>query len=703
MRSVAPELMAFDGSKLTDSMRQRWRAARGWMQPRAHHAWALARKAAGRAVAWPWKRIGLWAGGAAGVLVTALVLFLTFADWNALREPISRWASHASGRQIAIRGDLEVFPWSLTPRIHVQRLHIGNPQRFRERGAFAEIADANLNIRLLPLLVGRFEIVRLELNGADVALYRNASGDANWSSAPNARSKPLKLPPIEYFSLRNGRLRLADEKRNLTLDATFNTQESATPRRNEQFSLSGEGEINRQRFALELTGAPLLNVRRDRPYPFVAEVRAGATHIEADGAIQRPFNFSLWQAHVSATGRDLADLYYLIGLTLPNTPPYSLRGVLNHNGSAYGMENLAGRIGDSDVRGRFTASTQTDDRLMFEGDFVSNQLDLDDLLAVLGAPPGVARDETASPEQRALAADLRAQGRVLPDAPLDISRVRNMDAQVTYRAARVRSERLPLRGVALDIDLDHGLLRLDPLTLDLRQGRLGGAVAINARQDTPRVDVDVRLSNARLESVLALRGDPPMTGALLGRARLSGAGASVREAAANASGDITLVTPSGEVREAFAELTGINVTRGLGLLLTGDRSKIDVRCGVASFHVENGVANARSFVFDTETMLIRGSGQLNLRNETLDLRIEGEPKEARLIRVAAPISVEGHWRSPRLGVEVEEAAGQTGLAALLASVVAPIAAVLPFVDSGLAEDANCQALLAGRQSETREG
>ena len=43
--------------------------------------------------------------------------------------------------------------------------------------------------------------------------------------------------------------------------------------------------------------------------------------------------------------------------------------------------------------------------------------------------------------------------------------------------------------------------------------------------------------------------------------------------------------PSGEVREAFAELTGINIARGLGLLLTGDDSMTEIRCGVASFRV----------------------------------------------------------------------------------------------------------------------
>ena len=684
--------------------RGRFDAARAWS------ARAGARVKKGAAWTWgkvssaPWKRIGIWAGGVFGALIVAFVLFITFADWNALKGPISRFASAATGRQIVIRGDLDVDPWSFTPEFHVSDLYIGNPRHYADRGAFAVVRDANASVRLFPLFVGRLDFVRLDLNGADLSLYRNAEGVSNWSSPRTARGRQFNLPAIREFSLDEGRVRYEDDKRRLVLDATFSTQESADPRNPGRFALIGEGSINRQPFQLELTGAPLLNVRRDRPYAFVADVRAGRTHIKADGSIQKPFDFSVWQANVEATGGDLAELYPLTGLTLPNTPPYDLNGVVQRRGQMYGMPRVAGRVGDSDLRGAFTATRQRNDRLMLDGDFRSNSLDFDDMLAVLGGAPSTDRGESASPEQRQMAANLEAQGRLLPDAQLDISRVRNMDARVSYRAAHVRSERVPLRGLAVDVSLDQGLLRLDPLTLELRQGRFGGAVALNARDETPRVDLDMRLSNARLESVFNFRTQTqPINGALLGRVQLTGRGASVRDAAANASGEISLVSPRGEIREAFAELTGINVTRGLGLLLSEDQSKIDIRCGVASFRVNNGIAQARSIVIDTETMLIRGEGTISLRNETLDLRLQGEPKEVRLIRVAAPITLQGRLRAPQVGVETEAIAAQGGLAALLGSLVAPIAAILPFVDPRLADDANCAALLAGRVEPQRQG
>jgi uncharacterized protein involved in outer membrane biogenesis len=677
-------------------------ALRAWRGRQAARVRQRARWLWRSAAAAPWKGAAMWVGAIFGVLAATFILFVTFADWNAMREPIARMASAATGRPIAIRGDLDVNPWSWTPEIRVRDLHIGNIARYRERGEFAVVNEAQAAVRWLPLFVGRFDFVRLDLNGADISLYRSAEGVSNWSTSnPSTRGKPFNLPAIREFSLNQGRVRLEDDKRRMVLEATFTTRESKADPSRGQFALIGEGEINNRPFTLELTGAPLLNVRRDRPYRFRADVRAGGAHILANGAINRPFNFSGWYADVEATGPDLADLYPLIGLALPNTPPYDLAGRVERNGHMYGMPNVAGRVGDSDLSGAFTATRRANNRLFLDGDFRTNNLDFDDLLAVLGGPPSP--HETASAEQRQMAANLAAQGRILPDAQLDITRVRNMDARVSYRAARVRSERFPLRGFALDINLDNGLLRLDPMTLDLSRGRITGSAAINARGETPRADIDVRLSNARLESVFALRGDQALVGTLHGRARLGGYGASVRDVAANANGTISLVTPSGEVREAFAELTGINITRGLGLLLADDESKIDIRCGVASFRVNDGIAHATSIVFDTDTMLIHGEGTVSLRDETFDLRIEGDAKDARLISVGAPITVQGRWRSPEIGVAAGEAVGQGGLAAALASFVAPIAAVLPFVDLGLAEDANCSALLAGGESSSREG
>ena len=148
------------------------------------------------------------------------------------------------------------------------------------------------------------------------------------------------------------------------------------------------------------------------------------------------------------------------------------------------------------------------------------------------------------------------------------------------------------------------------------------------------------------------------------------------------------------MRRAFAELLGINVSAGLLRLFSGDRSVTPIRCGVADFTVQNGTATARTLVIDTDVVLTQGTGTINLESETLNLRLDGETKQPRLLRAWAPITVRGSLVSPQVGVDTSELVTQGGLAGALGALVNPLVALLPFVDPGLAEDANCGALIA---------
>src|SRR5690606_29798978 len=187
-------------------------------------------------------------------------------------------------------------------------------------------------------------------------------------------------------------------------------------------------------------------------------------------------------------------------------------------------------------------------------------------------------------------------------------------------------------------------------------------------------------------------GQPTVTGQALGRARLEGPGASVHDFAAASRGTISLVVPQGRMRAAFAELMGINVLAGL--LKMDDDSTAEIRCAVADFTVSGGTATARTFVVDTTPVLAQGAGTIDLDSETINLRIDGETKEARLIRLWSPITVQGPLTGPQVGIDAGAGAGQGGLAAALGARVTPLAALLPFVDPGLADDANGGALIS---------
>ncbi|MCC7268916.1 MAG: AsmA family protein, partial [Caulobacteraceae bacterium] len=85
--------------------------------------------------------------------------------------------------------------------------------------------------------------------------------------------------------------------------------------------------------------------------------------------------------------------------------------------------------------------------------------------------------------------------------------------------------------------------------------------------------------------------------------------------------------------------------------------------------------------------------------ERLNLELRGKPKKLRLIRLRAPITVKGPLRAPQVGVEAGGAIAQGAAGLGIGALLAPLAAVLPFVDPGLARDANCAAMLAEGMAE----
>lgn len=198
---------------------------------------------------------------------------------------------------------------------------------------------------------------------------------------------------------------------------------------------------------------------------------------------------------------------------------------------------------------------------------------------------------------------------------------------------------------------------------------------------------------------MARSGQPDaVTGPLEARVKLRGQGRSVRAAAATADGVVTVISRRGEIRKVFAELLGINVTRGLGLLWSGDRSSTPLRCAVAGFEGRNGVLHASAVVVDTGVVLALGKGHIDLRSETIDLELKGKAKEPRLVRLMAPIRIGGRLADPTVGVDLGAAAGQAGVAGAFAALLSPVAAILPFVNVDLAEDADCAAAVAAARN-----
>jgi len=631
--------------------------------------------------------------------VRVFKLIAVVLDWNAdaFRGPIARIASVHAGRPIHIDGRLELRLLSLEPRAVADSVRVGNPEWSKSRD-MARIGRLEVSLALPALFKAQIVIPQVNVENLDLILERDAANRANWRFATTDNrpktSKPTDLPVVRAFRLNRAQIEVVDAIRKLHFTGTLAASQ-ADGGHAQSLRLDGQGEINGASFGLVTTGDPLATAERGRPYSFSADIRAGSTRLQFQARIDKPFDLGSLAARFSASGADLADVYYLTGLTLPNTPAYSLSGRLQREDTRVRLSDLAGTLGNSDIHGTMQIETAAA-RPVMSADLASRSLDISDLGPTLGGAPRGSRaaPPSARPIQKQQAK--AAAALLLPDAPLDLERVRGMDADVHYRAASVNAQRIPFKEVAWRLRLDHGVMTIDPLSFVLPEGRVAARLRIDARRDVPDVVLDGRLSAVDLSQFHARNSEPPLDGLLFGRLTVRGQGRSVHAVAATADGTLMTVVPHGQIRAAFAELTGINVARGLRLLLAKDQQKADVRCAVADFKSSDGIMTAQNIVMDTQDVRITGNGTINLRTETLDLSVNGQPKKVRFATIKSPVVVRGPLRKPAVALDTAHVAKQTGMAVALAALT-PLAAVLAFVDPGLAKDADCGALLAEAQ------
>ena len=235
----------------------------------------------------------------------------------------------------------------------------------------------------------------------------------------------------------------------------------------------GKGSYRGAPFSLQArVDSPLDFQDEERPYRVDLRASAGETHAHVSGALLGQLQFEEFKVRTDASGANLGDLYDLLGIALPDTPPYQLSGELNRSGATWSYTGMQGRIGDSDVSGKVALELPHAgrDRLKLTGDLVSKRLDFDDLGGLIGAPPSTKEGETASAEQRTQSSQLEQNPRVLPDAPFKLDKLRAMDADVQLRAEQINAPKLPLEKMDVHLLLEDGVMNLRPLNFNAAGG-----------------------------------------------------------------------------------------------------------------------------------------------------------------------------------------------------------------------------------------
>lgn len=636
------------------------------------------------------RRLGITVGilaavviGIPAVVIGALVLFY---DWNSARPLISRLASTAAGRAVALSGPLDVDFGRVT-RIHLQGLSVANTD-WGKAPYLLRIGDLDVSVALWPLLSGEVVIPSLRLADVDAGLERVADGRANWefgSGAPakagSARaSRPVQLPLVESLDISDTRVTLDDRRLNKQAALAVDHLRLGEDEERRQMSAAGTGSYQGRPASLKAVMGSLTVLQAGKePYPLDVTLTAGDFRAHGEGTMAKPLALEGLDLQLDIRGEDMSNLFPLTGIPVPPTPPYRLTGRLERSGPAWVFKQFAGRLGGSDMRGTVSA-TLGGVRPRIEGDVVSNLLDLKDLGGFIGASEGGAAAGQAI---------ARPDGRILPDKEIDLSKLRAVDAEIAFKGTRIVTPQVPIDRLDAKVSLENGTFRAQPVSFAIGKGTVKVFFSLYGAEQPVRSDTEAVIQDVDMKRLLQGSDFVRETaGSFNGRIKLAATGTSVAQLAGSATGDVMVVLTDGRFSQLLVELAGLDIAESLGFLIEGDRS-IPVRCIVADLGATQGVFDVRTLVFDTTDTNIVGDGRIDMRDEKLDLRLRPAPKDFSPLTLRAPISVQGTLGSPDVFPDPADIGVDTIPKKILDGILTVVTGLLPPVDVGPGKNAPC--------------
>ena len=421
-----------------------------------------------------------------------------------------------------------------------------------------------------------------------------------------------------------------------------------------------------------------------RAQPLALYATIGGADLSFEGSTTDPLRLAALRGQFKLAGRSLAAAGEPLGIPLPATPPFTTRGKLVKDGGLWKAVFDDAKIGSSQLNGAFTYDTRRKVPLL-AGRIAGPRL----VLADLGPAVGAGNPEPANAKKEAAGGK---PGRVIPDKRFDLPSLRAMDANVLFDIGMFDPGTdviEALRPARAHLILADGVLTISNFEGRTAQGSLLGYLQLDGRANQALWTADMRLVGVDLARFLRLGrpadAPPYLSGKLHALIKVKGSGRSTAEILGSLDGDLRLHMRNATISHLAVEAIGIDVAQALGMMVKGDDS-LPILCNVADLDIAKGVARPKVFIVNTRDSTVWIDGTVSFRDESLDLKAVVSPKDFSPLTLRTPVLVKGTLGDPKVSVEVGKLAGKAGAAALLA-LLHPLAAIIPFIDTGSEDEA----------------
>jgi uncharacterized protein involved in outer membrane biogenesis len=575
------------------------------------------------------RKVRIGAAVTAGILIAALVLIAAFPI-GLLRGLAEDRLAETFGAPVEIAELSRIDSFSFMPEVRARGIRIAQPA-WAGKGDFLKIAELRTKVSVFSLLSGDVSPQSIDIVGLNVALVRDAKGNSNWggrADKPKERGRPLQLSAL---TIRDSRFSLRDAKRRLDISGSLASDDLAGLR------LSATGTFNGAPARAEARGGRIAGAAgRITAWPFTASLASRPLDIDVKGTMAGILDADDLKMTMRARGTSLKQLDHIIEAGLFGTQDIDLSGDVRRDGEDWYIDRLNGSIGRSRLQARATV-LKREGRTKIDATIRAPQLDFDDLADDAGLA-------------QARAEEARIGKRVIPSTRIDLSRMGPTDGIIRFTIDRLLIEGgSAFQSLKGELTLDHRVLKLQKAVAGLDQGRMTGWVKVDSTKPMPIFSTELRVEGSSLDTLI---GAPDMIGGpLRGLVRITGSGATIREAFANGSGKIVFASSSGSMDRAAAFVLGQNLGGAIGEKLGGGDNKVSINCALFAFDARDGVLTPSPLLLDTAVSSGRGRGKINLDGETIALTITGAAKGDPLLKLVDPLSVGGTLSAPAIAID----------------------------------------------------
>ncbi|TDJ74629.1 MAG: hypothetical protein E2O38_01115 [Proteobacteria bacterium] len=425
--------------------------------------------------------------GATVLALGVIILGLVPINLSFVKDTIEQYVRENLDLEVTFQGPLRLR-LGLNPRVEAAAIEIHKLGAVDE--VLARVATLSVNPRLFEIFQGRMHMKAIQITGIqfDYCAALPTFGDDEIGTEP--------LPSIAANSLMVTNLHIfcGNRRDEHTLNVVVAALNGSAPA-NGAMSATVRGRVNDLPIELEAHSGNL-NALLASPetFPLQLSIAAQGAQFRLEGAINEPLGQPELRADISLRVQNPQSLLSDLGISIPEVAAFEIAGQARLTFDAVGIENLVGKIGNSNIDARGLARFSSE-RNYYEVDAHLSRLQPD-----LFGSASVISEENDALE----AADLRS----LFDA------LREFDGKMHLTVDQLTSAAVQLDNLDLEASLSDGSLVLSRYQMLF----MGSLIEVEARLDMQgecaefrahgrATDIDLKLLTELLDSKFAIAGN----------------------------------------------------------------------------------------------------------------------------------------------------------------------------------------------------